>query len=106
MKVKASEITETDERIVRAFVAEIRATRGITDVRAAKLVSNITGLRRWLPPFDEMTTPDVYLAADKIRNAGFKKNSEADIIRALKRICLWLCVNKKHHQGFRKRKLS
>ncbi len=92
-KRKASEITDSDEQIIRAFIAELRATKGISDVRAAKLCSNITGLRRWTPPFDEMTTPDVYLASDKIRNAGFKKNSEADIIRALKRVCLWICEN-------------
>jgi len=105
-KLKASEITESDEQIIRAFIAELRATRGITDVRAAKLCSNITGLRRWLPPFDQMITGDVYLAADQIRNAGFKKNSEADIIRALKRICFYVCANGKAADGLQVDKIK
>ncbi|OQA56795.1 MAG: hypothetical protein BWY45_01702 [Euryarchaeota archaeon ADurb.Bin294] len=44
-KIEASEITLDDEKIIRSFLAELRATRGISDVRAAKLVSNISGLR-------------------------------------------------------------
>lgn len=104
-KKEASEISESDEQIIRSFIAELRATKGISDVRAAKLCSNITGLRRWLPPFDEMVTSDVYLAADRIRNAGFKQNSEADIIRALKRVSLWVCANGKAAPGLQEDKI-
>lgn len=98
-KTEASEITLDDEKIVRSFLAELRATRGISDVRAAKLVSNITGLRRWTPPFREMTTPDVYQAIDAIHRHGFKQNSEADVVRALKRICTYLCENDMNAPG-------
>lgn len=92
-KTEAAEITSDDVMIIRSFLAEIRATRGISDVRAAKLVSNITGLRRWTPPFREMTTSEVYQALDEIHRHGFKQNSEADVVRALKRICVYLCEN-------------
>lgn len=98
-KTEASEITLDDEKIIRSFLAELRATRGISDVRAAKLVSNITGLRRWTPPFREMTTPDVYQAIDAIHRHGFKQNSEADVVRALKRICTYLCENNLNAPG-------
>jgi integrase/recombinase XerD len=92
-KKEASEITESDEKIIRAFIAELRAVNGISDTRASKLVSNISGLRRWLPPFDQMVTSDIYHAIDQIQHHGFKQNTMADLIRGMRRIALYLCEN-------------
>lgn len=105
-KVEACEITADDEKIIRSFIAELRATRALSDVRAAKLVSNFTGVRRWTPPFKEMTTADVYKALDEIHRAGFKQNSEADVVRALKRICTYLCENDMAAPGLDIKKIS
>jgi integrase/recombinase XerD len=92
-KRKASEITDSDEKIIRSFIAELRAVSGISDIRAVKLVSNISGLRRWLPPFNEMITADIYQAIDQIQRHGFKQNTMADLVRGMRRIALYLCEN-------------
>lgn len=86
-------INQDDARLIESWVSELRATNGISSVRAMKLTCLITGARRWIDiPYDKMGTGDLFRAIDKINNAqNLKHNSRADISRTLKRFTLWLC---------------
>ncbi|MDD1728481.1 MAG: site-specific integrase, partial [Methanospirillum sp.] len=85
-------INVDDAHLIESWVSEVRATNGISNIRAAKLTSLITGARRWIDvPYDKMCTGDLFRAIDKINSElNLKQNTKADISRTLKRFVLWL----------------
>jgi len=91
-RLKEGIITNRDADLIRLFVAELRATVGISNSRAAKITGQLAGARRWIGPYDQIGIADLYLAIDKINNEkDFTRNFKADVSRGLKRFSLWLC---------------
>ena len=101
-------INQDDARLIESWVSELRATNGISNVRAMKLTCLITGARRWIDvPFNQMTTGDLFRAVDKINNEpSFKHNSKADISRTVKRFSSWLCESGHSAPGLQPEKVK
>lgn len=98
--VTDGKITTEDAKLIKAYLAEISAETRISPVRKYKIAVQLTGLRRFLPPFREATAPDLFTAIEEIKLATkpdgsprFKTNTQADMIRFLKRFYLWLIEN-------------
>ena len=99
--LKASIITDNDERLIREYLAEYRATRHISTGRSNKMTYALVGWRRFLKvPYQEMTLPDLYGAiadlkeAESERGRRYKQNTLHDKIRILKRFLFWLVDEK------------
>lgn len=93
-------INERDAELIQLFVAEMRATVGISNSRAAKITGQLAGARRWIGPYDQIVTSDLYQAIDRINNeVGYTRNFKADVSRGLKRFCLWLCETGHANEG-------
>jgi len=95
--LKASIITDSDERLIREYLSEYRATRHISTGRANKITYALVGWRRFLEdPFLKTTLTALYDAIGKVKGADsergrrFKQNTIHDKIRILKRFFLWL----------------
>jgi len=93
-------ITAEDAKLIKAYLAEISAETGISPIRKYKIAIQLSGLRRFLPPFREATAPDLFTAIEEIKldtksdgTPRFKTNTQADMIRFLKRFYLWLIEN-------------
>ena len=93
-------ITTEDAKLIKAYLAEISAETGISPIRKYKIAIQLSGLRRFLPPFREAVAPDLFAAIEEIKldtkpdgSPRFKANTQADMIRFLKRFFLWLIEN-------------
>jgi hypothetical protein len=62
-------ITQTDAGLISSFVAEKWITAGISPKRSLKIVSSLITIRRFLPPYKEITVPTIYQAIDLINSA-------------------------------------
>ncbi len=74
-------ITDEDAALIREYIAEKEAVSHITSVRARKLATSLTGMRRFIAvPYDEMTTEDVIrgIAACKIGRGEKYKRCKGD----------------------------
>jgi len=98
--VADGKITPDDAKLIKAYLAEISAETRISPVRKCKIAGQLAGLRRFLPPFREATAPDLFTAIEDIQLATkpdgsprFKVNTQADMVRFLKRLFLWLIEN-------------
>lgn len=89
--IQEGRITMRDEELLQMFISELRATANISNSRASKIIGLLVGSRRWIGPFAEVDTGQLYLAIDKINNyPDFTRNTKADVSRSLKRFFLWL----------------
>lgn len=90
-------IATGDAAMISQFIAEISAAgRGICPSRRYKTTVHLCGLRQWLPPFQEATYADLLGAVEAIKTETkedgmprYKQNTQADIIRTLRRFFLW-----------------
>jgi site-specific recombinase XerD len=92
-------MTSEDGRLIRIFVAELKATKGISFARANKIVSHLCGWRHYLGPFTTNRIPDINagvaaLREDKpVNGKPFKPNTQRDYITILRQFYLWLIEN-------------
>jgi integrase len=96
--VKKGTLTADDAALIRSFVAEIKATKGICQGRANKLVFNIVAWRKFIGPFRENTIGDLYVGIDRLNQARikgkpYKTNTKRDQMLVLKRFYRWLIEN-------------
>ena len=93
-------ITPTDADLISAFVAERKITNNIGMKRSLKITSNLITVRRFVPPFKDLTIPALYRGVEKIHHGNsskerqFSQNTRIDHIRILKQFCMWLVENK------------
>lgn len=93
-------ISKGDANKIREFLAEISSQNNISAQRKFKLATNLTNVFQHLPDAGEITIADVYQAVEDIKNATnpktgkqYTRNTQSDLLRVLKRFCLWLCEN-------------
>ena len=96
--IRQGTLTTDDAALIRAFVAEVKATRGICQGRANKLVFNIVAWRKFIGPFRENTIGDLYVGIDRLNQARFKgkpykTNTKRDQLLVPKRFYKWLIEN-------------
>jgi site-specific recombinase XerD len=96
--LKAGQLTADDARLIRDFVAEIKATRGIGVSRANKLTYSLVSWRQYIGPFRTNTVADLYRGLEALRearhdNIPYKQNTLKDHIVLLKRFFRWLRAN-------------
>lgn len=107
--LEAGTITAGDRDLLRAFVNEVSAMRGITPQRRYKLVYTLIGWRRFIGPFAENTLADLHEGIQAVKAATkddgtplFKQNTVADYVRFIKRFYLWLIDNEYVNLPYRK----
>ena len=67
--------------------------------RSLKIVSSLVTIRRFIPPYHDLTIPQLYKGVDQIQNAvssrgtPFTRNTKIDLIAILKQFCIWLIEN-------------
>jgi len=92
-------LTVDDARLIRDFIAEIKATKGIGAGRANKIIFTLVTWRNFLGPFQANTISDLYRGVEKLREsrqyngAPYKQNTQRDFMLVIKRFYRWL--NKK-----------
>jgi len=67
--VQAGQLTADDARLIRDFIAEIKATRGIGFSRANKLAYTLVSWRQFIGPFRINTLADLYRGIEALREA-------------------------------------
>ena len=107
--LEAGSITAGDRDLLRTFVNEVSAMRGITPQRRYKIVYTLIGWRRFIGPFAENTLPDLHEGIQMLKAATkedgsplFKQNTIADYVRFIKRFYLWLIDNEYVSLPYRK----
>ena len=89
--VDEGKITEQDSVLIKAFLSEIQAYNDISAMRIYKLSYQLIGMRKWFPPFVEITTPVLFAGIEDFKNnSGYKANTQGDMIKILKRFLTWL----------------
>ncbi|MDD1711366.1 MAG: integrase, partial [Methanoregulaceae archaeon] len=63
------ELTEKDADHIQEFIQETRATNGIGTSRCNKLVFSLVAWRRYIGPFSDVTTGQLYKAFSSIDEA-------------------------------------
>ena len=96
--MEAGQLTADDARLIRDFVAEMKATRGIGVSRANKLTYILVSWRRFIGPFRMNTVADLYRGIEALRearhdNIPYKANTQRDHLLLLKRFLRWLKAN-------------
>ncbi|MDD1730106.1 MAG: site-specific integrase [Methanospirillum sp.] len=94
--LESGRITPDDSCLISSFVAERRITGGISRKRILKLVSCLITIRRFIPPYRELTLHTLYRGVDLIqtsessRGRPFSQNTKIDLIATIKLFSLWL----------------
>jgi len=98
--IRAGQLTVEDARLIRDFIAEIKATRGIGVSRANKLTYILVSWRQYIGPFRTNTVADFYRGIEALREARhgdagipYKQNTLKDHLTLLKRFSRWLRAN-------------
>jgi site-specific recombinase XerD len=97
--ITKGQITSSDADLISAFVSERKITNNIGMKRALKITSNLITVRRFIPPFKELTIPTLYRGVENIlhgtssRDREFSQNTKIDLIGILKQFCMWLVEN-------------
>lgn len=107
--LESGAITAGDRDLLRTFVNEVSAMRGISPQRRYKIVYTLVGWRRFIGPFAENTLPDLHEGIQAVKAATkddgsplFKQNTIADYVRFIKRFYLWLIDNEYVSLPYRK----
>ena len=96
--VKVGRLIAEDAQLIRDFIAEIKATRGIGLGRANKIIFTLVTWRKFIGPFRANTIADIYRGIEALREARhrgvpYKQNTRRDFMLVLKRFSRWLIVN-------------
>ena len=93
--LQPASLTADDARLIRDFIAEMKATQGIGVSRANKLTFILVSWRRFIGPFRTNTVADLYRGIEALRearhdNIPYKQNTLKDHLTLLKRFSRWL----------------
>lgn len=97
--IQENRITQTDADLILAFIAERRITANISVKRSHKIASSLVTIRRFVPPYSELTQHTLYAGIDKIqsgisaRDREFSRNTKIDLIAIIKQFTMWLVDN-------------
>ena len=98
--VNDGRITEQDSILIKSFLSEIQACNDISAMRIYKLSYQLIGMRKWLPPFVEITTSVLFAGIEDYKNnSGYKDNTQGDMIKILKRFLIWLVESEEANPG-------
>ncbi|MGB7787485.1 tyrosine-type recombinase/integrase [Methanoregula sp.] len=107
--VEKGRLSAEDARLIRDFIAEIKATHGIGVGRANKLIFTLVTWRKFIGPFRANTIADIYRGIEAMRDARnegvpYKQNTQRDFLLILKRFSKWLIAN--GHSALREEKIA
>jgi site-specific recombinase XerD len=96
--LKIGTLISDDAALIREFIAEIKATKGVCQGRANKLTFNIVAWRKYIGPFRMNSFGDLYIGIDRLNNARhdgkpYKRNTKRDLMLVLKRFYRWMIEN-------------
>src|SRR5690554_5588078 len=98
--VEENRITREDAALIEEFTGEIAATSQISQSRKFKISCILVGWRRFIGPFRENGTGDLYAGVERIRSSckpdgtpEYTQNTLGDYVRFLKRFYRWLIEN-------------
>jgi len=96
--LRKGQITSEDAELITAFLAEMRATRGIGISRSNKICYQLVHWREFIGPYRENTIQDLYAGIDALNQALFRgkpytQNTRHDHVDFLKRFYAWLIEN-------------
>jgi site-specific recombinase XerD len=88
-------LTLEDAQLIRAFISELKATKGISTGRGNKIIFTLITWRRYLPPFRTASITDLYQGINKLKDARiqgrpYKQNTQRDFLNFIKRFFLWM----------------
>lgn len=89
-------ISQSDVKYVKEFITEVNIQNNLSPQRKFKLTCNLMNVVQYMPSIENMTIPDLYEAVENIKNATkengkpYTQNTKADLLRILKRFCVWL----------------
>jgi len=92
-------ITKRDADLIKEFIAERKAAANIGVSRANKFAYILTGWRRFIGPYEELSVADIYVGIDTMKNGltvkgtPFKQNSKHDWVRILRQFLMWMIEN-------------
>ena len=90
------QINNRDLQLIREYLAEKRATAGISITRCNKITCTLISWRRFIPPFQDLTIGSIYSGIESLRSGysirgrPFKQNTIADHVVILKGFLFWL----------------
>jgi integrase/recombinase XerD len=93
------ELTQRDADLLHEFIQETRVTNGIGISRGNKLIFSLVSWRRYIGPFADNSTAELYKAfidideAKSLRGKPYKKNTLVDLKKILKQFYLWMSEN-------------
>lgn len=99
-----------DADLVREFIAEMKATKGIRLGRSNKLIYTLVRWRSFVGPYRTNTLTNLYEGIERLKAARlpdgmpFKQNTLRDFLAALKRFYLWMLEN--HYVDLPEKKLK
>jgi len=96
--VEQGTLTAQDADLIRDFITEIRASKGIGTSRANKITYTLVSLRQFIGPYAENSIYDLYRGIEALRNHRvdghpYRQNTMRDFLNFLKRFYLWLIEN-------------
>jgi integrase/recombinase XerD len=88
--VKSGLITSIDAELIRKFIVELRATRGISLGRTNKIIFTVVGWRRFIGEYQQNSIHDIYAGITRLNDARikgrpYKQNTRRDFLNFLKR---------------------
>jgi hypothetical protein len=91
-------LTADDAALIREFVAEVKATKGVCQGRANKLTFNMASWGKIIGEFRKNTIGDLYIGTDRLNQARrkgkpYKWNTKRDLLLVLKRFYRWMIEN-------------
>lgn len=101
--IQENRITQADANLILAFIAERRITANISVKRSQKIASSLVTIRRFVPPYSELTQHTLYSGIDRIqsgisaREKEFSRNTKIDLIAIIKQFSIWLVDNGEIH---------
>ncbi len=93
------QINNRDLQLIREYLAEKRATAGISITRCNKITCTLITWRRFIPPFQDLTIGSIYSGIESLRSGHsirgrpFKQNTIADHVVILKGFLFWMIEN-------------
>jgi integrase/recombinase XerD len=70
--VKSGLITSIDAELIRKFIVELRATRGISVGRANKIIFTVVSWRRFIGEYRQNSIHDLYAGITRLNDARIK----------------------------------